>query len=64
LRNLDLPRYTSSRVLKRVLVHHIQADQKLERTRKQDAWRDQKEHATEVTSKKLCRRVWLATFVD
>jgi hypothetical protein len=64
LRNLDIPRYTSSRVLKRVLVRHTQADQKLERTRKQDASKDQKELATEVTSKKLCRRVWLATSVD
>jgi hypothetical protein len=39
---LDIPRYTSSRVLKRVLVRHTQADQKLERTRKQDASRDKK----------------------
>ncbi len=64
LRNLDIPRYTSSRVLKRVLVCHTQADQKLERTKKQDALRDQKELAMEVTNKKLCRRIWLATSVD
>ncbi len=30
----------------------------------QDASRDQKELATEVTSKKLCRCVWLMTSVD
>ncbi len=29
-----------------------------------DALRDQKELATEVTSKKLCRCVWLVTSVD
>jgi hypothetical protein len=42
LRNLDISRYTSSGVLERVLVCHTQANQKLERTRKQDALRDQK----------------------
>jgi hypothetical protein len=61
---LDIPRYTSSTVLKRVLVRQTQAYQKLERTKKQDALRDQKELAMEVTSKKLYRRVWLATSVD
>jgi hypothetical protein len=30
----------------------------------EDALRDQKELATEVTSKKLCRCVWLVTSVD
>jgi hypothetical protein len=61
---LDIPRYTSSRVLKRVLIHHTQANQKLEKIRNQDTSRDQKELAMEVTSKKLCWRVWLATSVD
>ncbi len=51
LRNLDIPRYTSLRVLKRVRVHHIQADQKLERTRKQDASRDQKKRACNGSNK-------------
>jgi hypothetical protein len=64
LKNSDIPRYTSLRVLKRVLIRHTQADQKFERTRKQNASREKKELATEVTSKKLCRRVWLATSVD
>jgi hypothetical protein len=47
-----------------VLVRHTQADRKLERTRKQDVSRVQKELATEVTSKKFWRRVWLTTSVD
>jgi hypothetical protein len=33
-------------------------------TKSSDASRDQKELATEVTSKKLCRCVWLVTSVD
>ncbi len=33
-------------------------------TKYSDASRDQKELAAEVTSKKLCRCVWLATSVD
>jgi hypothetical protein len=50
--------------MKGVIIHHAQADLKLERTGKQDASRDQKELAIEVTSKKLCRCVWLVTPVD
>ncbi len=58
--------YTSVGVLtgaERVIIHHAQANEKLERTGKQDALRDQKELAMEVTSKKLCRCVWLVTSV-
>jgi hypothetical protein len=33
-------------------------------TKSSDASRDQKELATEVTSKKLCRCIWLVTSVD
>ncbi len=33
-------------------------------TKSSDASRDQKELATEVTSKKLCRCVWFVTSVD
>jgi hypothetical protein len=62
--NLDVSRYTYPGVLKRVIIHHAQADLKLERTGKQDASRDQKELVMEVTSKKLCRCVWLVTSVD
>jgi hypothetical protein len=47
----------------RVIILHAQTDLKLERTGKQDALRDQKELAMEVTSKKLCRCVWLVTSV-
>ena len=63
--NSDVSRYTSLGVLmgaERVIIHHAQTDLKLERTGKQDASRDQKELATEVTSKKLCKCVWLVTW--